>query len=199
MITLDVWLLILGFSIPMVISPGPGNTLLATAGGRFGMKGTLFFLVGFEVANLFWCFVYGLGLSQILTTHPIMHDVLKWGGIAYTLYLAYGFFRSSSLSEQRELKPLGILDGFMSVSLNPKIHSMILVLFAQFLSPSEPLVWQVTQIAIAFMLICVVCHLPWVYSGQVLFSRIKTQKSLRLQGWIFGSCMILVAVFTAFA
>ncbi len=182
----------------MVISPGPGNTLLAAAGGKFGVWRTIPFLIGFEVANLTWCFVYGLGLTQLFISHPFIREILKWAGVIYTLYLAYGFFSSSSLSDQIDMKPLKIIDGFLSVSLNPKIHSMILVMFSQFLNPEYPLFWQVVQISVVFLVVCIVCHLPWVYGGRILFSRIKTEKSLKMQGYVFGTCMILVALFVAF-
>lgn len=197
MISLEMWLLILGFSVPMIISPGPGNTILATAGGKFGVRGSLTFLAGFEAANLLWCFVYGFGLSRLLIEYPNLRMVLKWGGILYTLYLAYGFFRSSSLSAQGDVKPLNAVDGFMSVSLNPKIHSMIFVLFSQFLTSSVPLYVQVVQISIVFTILCILCHLPWIYGGQLIFERVKSERSMKIQGVIFGVCMLLVALFLA--
>ena len=33
MIALSTWLLILAFAVPMIVSPGPGNTVLAASGG----------------------------------------------------------------------------------------------------------------------------------------------------------------------
>ncbi|PLZ02455.1 LysE family translocator [Burkholderia sp. WAC0059] len=197
MISLEVWLLILGFSIPMIISPGPGNTILATAGGKFGVRGTLPFLAGFEAANLVWCFVYGFGLSRVLIEYPHLRMILKWAGILYTLYLAYGFFKSSSLGAQQDIKKLNAVDGFMSVSLNPKIHTMIFVLFSQFLTTIVPLYVQVVQISIVFTILCVLCHLPWIYGGQLIFERVKSAQSMKIQGYVFGVCMVLVAVFLA--
>jgi len=197
MITIETWLLILGFSVPMVISPGPGNTILAAAGGKFGIRGTIPFWLGFETANLFWCLVYGLGLSEVFRQHPFLHETFKWAGTLYILYLAYGFLQSSLPANQKEMKPLGVIDGFVSVSFNVKIHSMILVMFSQFLNPALPLLNQVIQIAAVFLAVCVACHFPWIYAGQILFSRIKSARSIRLQGFVFAACMLLVALFVA--
>ncbi|QBB69679.1 LysE family translocator [Pseudolysobacter antarcticus] len=199
MIELKIWGLILSFAIPMILSPGPGNTILAAAGGKFGVRGTLPFWLGFESGNFLWCLVYGFGLSQIVKAHPFAYEVLKWGGTLYILYLAWCFFRSSAMAEQQELKPLSFFDGFASLSLNPKVHSMILVMFSQFLNPALPLVAQVTQMALVFVLVGFVCHFVWIYCGQVLFSRIKSQAAMRAQGIAFGICMILVAAFVAFS
>ncbi|WP_293932328.1 LysE family translocator [Iodobacter sp.] len=198
MIPFEVWALILGFSVPMIISPGPGNTILAAAGGHFGVRGSIPFLLGFEAGDLFWCLVYGFGLSQVFVAYPALRELLKWGGIIFTLYLAYGFFQFSSLKEKKDLPRLNAWDGFLSVSLNPKIHSMILVLFSQFLNPSLVLFNQVMQISMVFVLISMLCHLLWIYSGQLLFSQLKSQQAMRVQGYLFGGCLIFVAIFMGF-
>ncbi len=195
MISLEIWTLIAGFSVPMIISPGPGNTVLAAAGGRYGVKGVLPFWVGFEAANLVWCLVYGFGLSRVLHNHPQIAHALKWAGIAYTLYLAYGFMKPSAPGARVAMPRLSALDGFLSVSLNPKIHSMIFVLFSQFLSPDLALTWQVAEIAAVFTLLCVACHFPWIYAGQLMFDRFNGEKSIKVQGYLFGGCMVAVALF----
>lgn len=199
MISLEIWMLIVGFSVPMIISPGPGNTILAAAGGRFGVRGTLPFWLGFEVANLVWCLVYGLGLSRVLHDHPAAAQALKWAGIAYTLYLAYGFVKSSAPGERAAIPRLSVFDGFLAVSLNPKIHSMIFVLFSQFLRPDLPLASQVVEIAAVFTLLCAACHFPWIYGGQLMFDRFNSAKSIKIQGYVFGACMVAVALFVALA
>ncbi len=197
MITLEVWALILGFSVPMIISPGPGNTVLAASGGKFGVKGSIPFWMGFELGNLVWCLVYGFGLSQMFHSHPQAYTVLKWGGTLYVLYLAYGFFRSSSLSERDALQPLSFADGFISLSLNPKVHSMILVMFSQFLNPAIPLAEQVMEMTAAFLIVGLACHFLWIYGGQVMFSRIQSPRAMRMQAYVFGTCMLAVAASVA--
>lgn len=197
MIELKIWGLILSFAIPMIISPGPGNTMLAAAGGQFGVRGTAPFWMGFEAGNAVWCLVYGFGLSQVFKTHPEAYALLKWGGTAYLLYLAWGFFQSSSLAAQQDLKPLRFIDGFVALSLNPKVHSMILVMYSQFLSPALPLSAQVIQIALVFVAVGFASHFLWIYGGQVLFSRLKSRRAMRVQAIVFGLCMLLVAASVA--
>ena len=71
MIAWDVWVLLLGYSVPMIVSPGPGNTILAASGGRFGVVGSVPFWMGFEAGNLLWCLIYGFGLSQVFEHYPV--------------------------------------------------------------------------------------------------------------------------------
>lgn len=199
MVSFQVWMLIVGFSVPMIISPGPGNTVLATAGGRFGVRGAAAFWLGFEAANFVLCLVYGFGLSRVLHEVPALAQLLKWAGIAYTLYLAYGFVKPSGSDKAADIPRLSAVDGFISVSLNPKIHSMIFVMFSQFLRPDLTLMAQVLQISPVFTLLCVACHFPWIYAGRLLFARFSSERSVRIQGYLFGGCMAAVALFLAIA
>jgi len=203
MLAWNIWILFFGYTVPMVVSPGPGNTLLATAGGRFGVAGSIPFWIGFEIANLVLCLVYGIGLGRMLHGYPEIEAAIKWAGIAYVLYLAWGFFRSSAQVESddggHEVRRLRGTDGFLSVILNPKIHSMILVMFSQFLDPAKSLLTQVLLLTMAFLIVCVVCHLPWIYGGQLVLRRFRSAHALRVQAWAFGTCMLLVAVYLAFA
>jgi homoserine/homoserine lactone efflux protein len=202
MIAWNIWILFLGYTVPMVVSPGPGNTVLATAGGRFGVAGSIPFWIGFEMANLALCLVYGMGLGNVLHGHPEIQIVLRWAGTVYLLYLAWGFFRSSALSASgggQDSSRLHTGDGFLSVLLNPKIHSMILVMFSQFLDPAKPLLAQVIQLAAAFLVVCVACHFPWIYGGQLILRRFGSARAQQIQARVFGICMILVAAYVAFA
>lgn len=197
MIGWESWMVFLGYAIPMIISPGPGNTLLATAGGRYGIKGSVPFWIGFEAANLALCALYGFGLGGTLHEYPQLHTVLKWAGAAYLLYLAWGFFRASVTPDNstRPQKAMGFRDGFICVALNPKIHSMIVVMFAQFLAPGASLSAQVTQLSAAFVVLGLFCHFPWIYGGQVILGRFNTPRAVRIQAAIFGASMLAVAAY----
>lgn len=202
MIPAEVWVMFLGYTVPMVFSPGPGNTVLATAGGRFGIRGSLPFWLGFEVANVAICIIYGFGLGSVLQQIPALHHVLRVCSVAYLLYLAWGFFRSaraSSGGQDETQEQLGFVEGLLAVGFNPKIHSMILVMFSQFLNPANGTLSQAAQLTAAFLVVCVVCHFPWLYGGKVILGRFRSEKALRIQGWTFGVCMVGVAAYVALA
>ncbi|WP_342379764.1 LysE family translocator [Myxococcus stipitatus] len=202
MIAAEVWVMFLGYTVPMVFSPGPGNTVLATAGGRFGIRGSLPFWLGFEVANVALCLVYGLGLGSVLQQIPALHQVLRVCSVVYLLYLAWGFFRSArgpSGGEDASVEKLGFVEGLLAVAFNPKTHSMVLVMFSQFLNPASGALTQAALLTLAFLGVCVVCHFPWIYGGKLILGRFRSEKALRIQGWTFGACMVGVAAYVAFA
>lgn len=197
MISLEIWLLFLGYTVPLVISPGPGNTILTSMGARFGVKGSGPFWLGFEAGNVALCLIYGFGLGQLAHAYPLFGAALKWTGIVYLLYLAWTFIRSTTKSSkygENDHGRLGLADGFVSVLLNPKIHSMVLAMFTQFLDGGH-LVGQVTQLTLAFLVVSIICHFLWIYLGATVLGRLRSEKEQRIQGWAFALCMIVVAGF----
>lgn len=198
MIGWEIWGAFIGYAVPMIISPGPGNTLLATTGARQGVRGTVPFWCGFELANLALCGLYGLGFGGTLQQYPQIHIVLKWLGACYLLYLAYGFFRASARSVNDSIKAdeYGFQEGFLCVMVNPKIHSMIIVMFAQFLISKASFIAQVIELTAAFMMLGVLCHFPWIYGGRAILGRFNSPMALRVQAAVFGTAMAGVAVYT---
>lgn len=192
---LELVAVFLGFAVPMVISPGPGNTVLALSGARFGVRGTGLFWLGFEIGNVLLCLLYGLGFGALLLEYPQSHTLMLWAGAAYVLYLAWGFFRSAAPgAKPQTVERMGLVSGIVAVLLNVKIHSMVAVMFAQFLQPDRAVAPQVLLLTGAFLLVGIVCHFPWIYGGQLILGRFTSDQALRIQGRVFGGLMVAVAV-----
>lgn len=192
---LELVAVFLGFAVPMVISPGPGNTVLALSGARFGVRGTGLFWLGFEIGNVLLCLLYGLGFGALLLEYPQSHTLMLWAGAAYVLYLAWSFFRSAAPgAKPQTVERMGLVSGIVAVLLNVKIHSMVAVMFAQFLQPDRALAPQVLLLTGAFLLVGIVCHFPWIYGGQLILGRFTSDQALRIQGRVFGGLMVAVAV-----
>ncbi|MFY1018285.1 LysE family translocator [Ectopseudomonas khazarica] len=192
---LELVAVFLGFAVPMVISPGPGNTVLALSGARFGVRGTGLFWLGFEIGNVLLCLLYGLGFGALLLEYPQSHTLMLWAGAVYVLYLAWGFFRSAAPgAKPQTVERMGLVSGIVAVLLNVKIHSMVAVMFAQFLQPDRALAPQVLLLTGAFLLVGIVCHFPWIYGGQLILGRFTSDQALRIQGRVFGGLMVAVAV-----
>ncbi|MCP3098014.1 hypothetical protein LZ198_03885 [Myxococcus sp. K15C18031901] len=39
-----------------------------------------------------------------------------------------------------------------------------------------------------------VCHFPWIYGGKLTLGRFHSERALRIQGRVFGACMLAVAL-----
>lgn len=197
MTSFEGWLAILAYTVPMIASPGPGNTMLAASGAKFGIGRSVPFWLGFEAGNIAWCLAYGFGLAELVSEMPSLHSAMRWAGTAYLLYLAFGFFRAGGTPAESDVVPLGFHDGLVALSLNPKVHSMIVVMFTLFLDRTQRLPSQVVQMTMAFAAVGVAAHYLWLKAGQVILGRLRSATALRVQNYVFGTCMLGVAAMMA--
>ena len=110
------WETLLAFSLYVFstsITPGPNNTMMLASGVNFGFARSLPHMLGITSGFCFMVLLMGLGLGAIFTLIPQLYSVLRWGGAAYMLYLAWKILNSSPISsgsatdEKSTAKPLG--------------------------------------------------------------------------------------------
>lgn len=89
---------LLMFAFASSITPGPNNTMLMASGANFGIRRTIPHWLGILVGFAALMFACGLGVGGLFTAYPVLHEVLKWAGAAYMVYLAAKIGFSGSLS-----------------------------------------------------------------------------------------------------
>ena len=77
------------FAFSTSITPGPNNTMLMASGANFGLRASLPHMWGVTIGFIGLIALCGLGLAGVFAAFPVLQDVLKWGGGAYLLYLAF--------------------------------------------------------------------------------------------------------------
>ncbi len=86
------WLVLM---VPIIVSPGPTNVILAVIGARHGFFGSLRFIFGVNAILLVIALVVGAGFGQVLSDRP---EILRWMqilGAVYVLYLSYKFLKDA--------------------------------------------------------------------------------------------------------
>src|SRR5215813_3225151 len=76
------------FATVMFFTPGPNNIMLLSSGLTYGFRPTLPHVAGITFGFAFMIGAVGLGLGTVFLAYPILQTILKWGGVAYLLYLA---------------------------------------------------------------------------------------------------------------
>lgn len=132
-------------SILIELTPGPNMAFLAlisaTKGRRFGFATTAGVALGLLAIGL----LAAGGVGAIVTHNPILFQLLRWGGIAYLLYLAWeGWKEAGESSPQRANSVSGNLTYFrhgLTVNLlNPKAALFYITILPTFL-PSRDADW----------------------------------------------------------
>jgi threonine/homoserine/homoserine lactone efflux protein len=138
--SIEGWAALAAAYVLGAMSPGPSLAIVlrnTVAGGRpAGLMTGFGHGIGFGI----YAFAAALGLAAALAAHETTEVVLRWGGTAMLLYLAYGFARSAyagpSGSDKSEHEPNRLsgrgqfFQGFGVAMFNPKILAWMLAIYA---------------------------------------------------------------------
>lgn len=157
------------FSVVTSITPGPNNLMLLNSGLSFGWRRTLPHLFGITFGFIVLLNAVGLGLGTAFTAYPPAHLILKFGGAAYLLYLAWRIANCAGPHAQHRAgaRPMTFLQAALFQWVNPKAWVMALTGMAMFTEPDHPFasMWPVSLVFAAFNLPSI---MVWVAGGTVL-------------------------------
>ncbi|MGI6854015.1 LysE family translocator [Mesorhizobium sp. 1B3] len=114
--------------------PGPGVTALVARALGSGFRSSLFMAFGLVLGDLTYLTAAVLGLAFIAQTFGTFFLIIKWLGVAYLAWLAWGFWRSGITPETIEARKgkggaLASLLAGLTVTLgNPKTMIFYLAL-----------------------------------------------------------------------
>lgn len=183
------------FLFPLAYSPGPGNMVFATIGGRFGLRASGPATTGYHLATFIVTAAVGLGFSGLARLSPILFELLRYGGATYVLWLAWGLLRAGATTRTAEPRQASMLDGAILLLLNPKAYLIIALMFTQFLpvlEAGEPAlaIW----IAAVFTLNNLVAFTVWTLAGDLLLRRFRSASGARPMNLAFGAMLATIAV-----
>ena len=142
-----------GFALVSSITPGPNNLMLMASGANFGLKRTLPHMAGVSLGFGLMVLLLGLGMAGLFAVAPWLYDVIRWGGAAYLVFLAYRIAVSSSVGQGKTgAKPMTFLQAAAFQWVNPKAWAMAVGAVAAY-APTDHLAANVALVAFIFMLV----------------------------------------------
>jgi threonine/homoserine/homoserine lactone efflux protein len=87
--TLDQSLAFLLFAFVAAVTPGPSNIILTSTGAAVGVARGLPCLFGAAIGMGSIVFAAGAGLGSLVLGNTVLLSAVKWGGIAFLLWLAW--------------------------------------------------------------------------------------------------------------
>jgi threonine/homoserine/homoserine lactone efflux protein len=82
------------------ITPGPNMTYLAALSLSNGMRTGFAAVAGIALGLLTYGIIAAFGVAALIDNSPLLYGLLRWGGVAYLLWLAW-----ESWSSERETSP----------------------------------------------------------------------------------------------
>jgi len=157
--TFATWTFFIGTVLLMMSTPGPSHLLMLSTSASNGFKRSLATAAGDLTANAIQMLLAGFGLAAILASSRYGFAVIKWGGVAYLVWIGIRTIKSSFSNkggsakiEKTSLKRLW-LRGFITSAANPKAVVFFAALFPQFINPSVPLFSQILILGATYIII----------------------------------------------
>lgn len=187
------------FALAGSITPGP-NTMISTASGAaYGFARTLPQMLGVALGYPLMLVALGFGLGEIFRQFPWVHEVLRYAGAAFLLYLAWRIAQASGPERAEAKKPLTFFEAALFQWINPKAWTLAIGTIATFTTPGLQFAELLTETAviavlsglIAFLSLVVWCVFGVVIAGALADERKRRIFQLSLAGLLAASVVFL--------
>jgi len=155
------------FALASSISPGPVNLVALSSAARYGLRASLRHVTGATLGFTLLLLAMGLGLHRLLSQWPVLAALIRWSGVAFLLYMAYGLARDDGrLDGGKVQQPPTLLTGAVMQWLNPKAWLAALASMGAYAADGE--LGVVGQFAALYFVICYLSLACWAYAGAFL-------------------------------
>ncbi|WP_108860709.1 LysE family translocator [Ruegeria sp. Alg231-54] len=185
-------------AIVLNLTPGADMMFCFGQGLRSGARPAIAASAGISAGSMVHVLVAGLGLRAAVATMPWLFDVIRWMGVAYLLYLAWGAFRNGAVSADAPSGPtqLAFRDGLVVNLTNPKVILFVLAFIPQFVNPAAGSI--LLQFLIFGSIIAlggfVVNGLVGIFAGGAEWMLIENPRASRIMGWLTGGIFTGLAI-----
>jgi threonine/homoserine/homoserine lactone efflux protein len=142
MIPFDTLLIFIPAAFALNLTPGNDMLFCLGQGMKSGPRAGMAASLGIATGVFLHTLAAGVGLAALLAAHPGAFEAIRWGGVAYLVFLAIQAFRGPAMLEARE----GAIrnsarkawrDAVVVSLLNPKVAVFVLAFLPQFVDPGR--------------------------------------------------------------
>ncbi len=168
------------------LAPGIGvvYTLSMTLGG--GWRAGAFAVIGCTLATVVHLVAAMAGLAAVLHTSALLFQAIKWAGVAYLLWMAWGTLRGTGTLDVKAETPGAALRivrrGITLNILNPKIPIFFVAFLPQFITPGADATAQLVQLGLAFVAMTFAVFA--LYAALAGTMRARVLSSARAMAWL---------------
>lgn len=194
--TTETLLTLIALAASGAFTPGPNNALVAASGARFGYRRSLPHVLGIALGFPLLVFIVGFFLAELFRHSPLLQQVLRWGGAALLLWLAWKVATTGSLGgTQARPRPFTFLEAAAFQWINPKAWAMAIAITAQFVTTTAPLL-SALIVAGVYIAIGFGSASTWALAGTAIGRWAATearQRALNLvMGGLIAACVLLL-------
>ncbi len=185
-------------ALALNLTPGADMMFCFGQGLRSGARPAMAASAGVSVGAFIHVMLAGLGLGAAVAAVPWMFDAIRWIGVAYLLYLAWGALRGGAMPADAPRRPtrFAFRDGLLVNLTNPKVILFVLAFIPQFVDPAAG---SVLLQFLAFGAIIstggfIVNGMVGVFAGRAGQVLIGNRRAARILGWVSGGIFAALAI-----
>ncbi|WP_298974020.1 LysE family translocator [uncultured Roseobacter sp.] len=125
-------------ALALNLTPGADMMFCLGQGVKSGPRAAWLASAGIATGGMIHVLLAGAGLSAVVASMPLAFDVIRWVGVAYLLWLAFGALRGAPQTDDAMVPPRGhaFRAGLLVNLTNPKVILFVLAFVPQFVDPS---------------------------------------------------------------
>ena len=178
--TVDLFLALVVFAFVMSVTPGPNNVMLLASGVNYGFRRSIPHMLGISLGFMFHDCCRGPRPWAGVRAFSLTYDIMRYGGGAYMLWLAWKIANSGPVGEGKTSgSPMTLLQAALFQWVNPKAWVITISAIATY-TPGNGSLWPVLIVA----LVCGVVNFPtigmWTMFGTLLRNLLTQPTFLRI-------------------
>ena len=178
------------FAFASSITPGPNNTMLMASGANFGLRASLPHMWGVTTGFIGLIALCGLGLAGVFAAFPLLHHILKWGGAAYLLWLAFKIATAKGIGTKAAgSRPMSFPGAVAFQFINPKGWVMALGTVSTYV-PARAFLANLCVALVIFTVTNIATVFTWTAFGVGIRRFLNRPRALR----VFNVTMALLLV-----
>lgn len=202
--TFSTWVSLLGASILLSLSPGPGALASMSSGSAYGPFRGYWNVIGLQLGLLAQVLIVAAGVGAVLAASELAFNIVKWFGAGYLAWLGIQLWITSPQGtevSQEWTRPFSIRElvtrGFLINTSNPKSAVFMAAILPQFIDSHAALIPQYAIISATLVIIDLIVMAMYTALGAQLLKLMQTASSQLLLNRIFGTLFITIAVLLA--
>jgi len=158
-------LLFISIALVATVTPGPAILLATTHSLQYGMRASVFTILGNVSGLLLMSALSVAGLSAVILGSELLFNLIKFAGALYLMYLGFKLWRhgfvklvATAARDTQQVSRRKLYFSGLAVALsNPKAIAFTTALFPQFIDPAESVLLQFGILVVIFMGLSFVC------------------------------------------
>ena len=198
------WATVVGFaatSALIEVTPGPNLVYLALVAATDGRKPGYAAVAGVALGLGSLGLLAALGLAALIDTSPVLYAILRWGGVAYLLWLAWDSWRVAGNASEHAALGSSLSRyfrrGLITNLLNPKAALFYVAVLPGFLTQTTGALAQTLWLSLIYIVIATAIHAAIVTLAGTAQVALADDKRSQLVRRVLAVALALVALWFA--